>query len=155
MLVFCRTPFSRLERLALDKLEAIWQRDGKPEVRCVPIQWGAPRSPSKALASATPFVPTRHYKPKQGDFEEWLCGEIKRECANHGLPAPIRVTGLKELLVRGSRSIRWFEFRRNREDSAVNSGFGLQLEFDQPVEVPLAIGYGCHFGLGQFRAKEE
>jgi CRISPR-associated protein Csb2 len=155
MLVFCRTPFNRLERLSLDRLEAIWQHDGKPEIRCIPVQWAARRNPSKIIASTTPFVPTRHYKPKLGDFGAWLRGEITRECANHELPAPVRVTGLKELLVRGSRSIRWFEFRRNRKDSAVNSGFGLQLEFDQPVEAPLALGYGCHFGLGQFQARDD
>ena len=151
LLVFCRTPFDKLERLALDNLNAIWQRQGKPDLRCVPVQWAAPRNPSRILASATPFVPTRHYKPKL-DFREWLQGEVTRECANHGLPPPVRVTGLKELLIRGSRSIRWLEFRRNRKDAPVHSGFGLQVEFGRPVEAPLSLGYGCHFGLGQFRA---
>jgi CRISPR-associated protein Csb2 len=86
LLVFCRSPFDELERLALDNLNAVWQSGGKPDLRCIPVQWGVPRSPSRILASTSPFVPTRHYKPKQ-DFREWLHGEVARECANHGLPS--------------------------------------------------------------------
>jgi CRISPR-associated protein Csb2 len=26
----------------------------------------------------------------------------------------------------------------------------LELEFTEPVAGPFALGYGCHFGLGQF-----
>ena len=53
--------------------------------------------------------------------------------------------------IRGSRSIHWMEFRRNRKEGRVRSGYGFRLEFKEPVPEPLALGYGCHFGLGQFR----
>ena len=29
-------------------------------------------------------------------------------------------------------------------------GYGFEIEFAEPVQGPIALGYGCHFGLGQF-----
>jgi hypothetical protein len=46
------------------------------------------------------------------------------------------------------------EFRRNRKDDRVRSGYGVRIEFSERVPEALALGYGCHFGLGQFRAAE-
>jgi hypothetical protein len=43
------------------------------------------------------------------------------------------------------------EFRRNRKEDRVQSGYGLRMEFNELVPETLALGYGCHFGLGQFR----
>ena len=43
------------------------------------------------------------------------------------------------------------EYRRNRKGDPVRPGFFLRLTFDHPVQGPLAIGYGAHFGLGMFR----
>jgi len=31
-------------------------------------------------------------------------------------------------------------------------GFAVRLLFDDPVPGPIALGYGCHFGLGLFAA---
>jgi hypothetical protein len=36
----------------------------------------------------------------------------------------------------------------------VRPGFALRLTFPEPVMVPFAIGYGAHFGLGQFAPDE-
>jgi CRISPR-associated protein Csb2 len=30
-------------------------------------------------------------------------------------------------------------------------GYGFKLEFAEPISHPVALGYACHFGLGQFR----
>ena len=47
------------------------------------------------------------------------------------------------------------EYRRNRKDDPVRPGYALRLIFDRDVPAPFAIGYGSHFGLGQFRATGE
>lgn len=48
----------------------------------------------------------------------------------------------------------WQEFRRERANGgghqASSKGFGFRLKFPEPVRGPIALGYGCHFGLGQF-----
>lgn len=41
-LVRCAQPFDDGELRALDGLGAIWQRDGRPELACTPVQWSAP-----------------------------------------------------------------------------------------------------------------
>jgi CRISPR-associated protein Csb2 len=150
LLVRCAQPFDDTELRALDRLSAIWQRDGRPGLACTPVQWSAPGR-AFSLESATPFIPPRHWRPARGPFGQWLSDEVARECRNHGLPSPVRVEPVAELSIRGSRSIHWMEFRRNRKEDRVRSGYGLRIEFGEPVPEALALGYGCHFGLGQFR----
>ena len=152
LLIYCRDFFNESELRALDKFDGVWQRDGKPGVRCIPVQWGAARKKHRIFTSATPFVPAHYYRQGRGEFGKWLQEEIERECRNHGIDDRVRITGLPDLLVQNSRSIRWFEFRRNRKNDPVRSGFGLRLEFDEEVDAPFALGYGCHFGLGLFKA---
>jgi CRISPR-associated protein Csb2 len=153
LMVRCAQPFDDGEIHALDCLTAIWQRDGRPELACTPVQWGA-SGRALVMESATPFIPPRHWRPARGPFGQWLGEEVARECRNHGHAAPVRLEPIAELLVRGSRSIHWMEFRRNRKGDRVRTGYGLRIEFSQPVQQPLSLGYGCHFGLGQFRAVE-
>ncbi len=154
LLVHCHSPFDASELQALDQLDSIWQRQGRPDIRLMPVQWGAPRKKTRAVTSATPFVPTRHFKPRRHLFEDWIRDEIARECRNHGLPEPRTVLPVPELHVARSRTIRWSEFRRNRKDDPVRPGFGLKLEFSDEIEAPFSLGYACHFGLGEFSAVE-
>jgi CRISPR-associated protein Csb2 len=77
---------------------------------------------------------------------DFLKEELRRECLNHDLPAPARIE-----LVRTARGpFEWVEFRRNRKNEPPRSGYGFRLEFDTAVHAPFSLGYGCHFGLGQF-----
>ncbi len=152
LLVTCKDPFDRDERRALDRLESIWQPQGRPDLRCIPIFWGAPAHiwPRVTRArSVTPFVPPRHYRKGRGEFARWLADEVRREAAYHGLPPLARVTPLPCLRI-GGRELRWVEFRRNRKDDAVRPGYGFELEFTEPPIGPVTLGYGCHFGLGLF-----
>lgn len=154
MLVVCRQPLNPLEKAAIDRLASLWQPDGKPDIRCVPVQWGNLEHLLQAATgwiSVTPFVPPRHYRRGRGAFAEWLTTELIRECANHGLPAPERVGMIGRALLQGGRSFRWLEFRRNRKGHPSRVGYGFRLAFAEPVRGPFALGYGCHFGLGQFR----
>lgn len=153
-LVVCsKEPFDRDERLALDRLESLWQADGKPDIRLLPLCWATLEQlfPPKShiFVSATPFVPPRHYRKGRGDFNEWLAEEVRREAAYHGLPPPLSITPVPRLVRRG-RSLHWLEFRRNRKGDTITIGYGFRLKFPEPVAGPVALGYGCHFGLGQF-----
>lgn len=147
--VYCRDGFDTMERMALDGLRELWQTDGKPKVRCVVVQEGLTetmRKRSRTFRSTTPFIPTRYYRNGRGDFGEWLSEEIRRECANHGLPEP-KITRRVDESPTGSF---WVEFRRNRKGETPRAGYGLEMEFPIEVSGPFSIGYGCHFGLGQF-----
>jgi CRISPR-associated protein Csb2 len=157
LLVVCREPLHELERLALDHMNSLWQTDGRPDMRCTPIQWGTLEQllpPARRLVSVTPFVPTRHYREGRGDFGEWLRAELARELENHGLPIPVTVRPIERAVLRGGQDFRWIEFRRNRKKDSPRVGYGFELEFAEPLAGPVALGYGCHFGLGQFRALE-
>jgi len=165
LVIAAREPLDRIERLALDRLESVWQAGGKPDIRFTPIHWGTLPDlfpVATRLVSATPFVPPRHYRKGRGDFAEWLAAEVRREAINHGFPPPVRVAllrgpgargqglGARDHQGSGARGIRWLEFRRNRKDDPAQIGYGFEIEFAQPVTGPVALGYGAHFGLGQF-----
>jgi len=152
MLVIGRQPLDNSERLALDRLQSIWQPDGKPDILFVPVKWGGRESllqPSTAFASATPFVPPRHFRKGRGDFQSWLASEIRREAQNHGMPAPEHIT-LIPSLPNKTRTVHWLDFVCNRKGGDVRPGCGFRLKFKEPVPGPFAIGYGAHFGLGLF-----
>lgn len=100
---------------------------------------------ARRVMSATPFVTTRHWRKGRGDEREFMHNEIQRECLNHRLPKPT----IKEIDRIGSFEIS--KFRRNREGEPSRKGFAFALEFDEEVQAPFSLGYGCHFGLGQFK----
>ena len=56
----------------------------------------------------------------------------------------------------GGHFTSWLKFRRERltggGSQAGSSGFGFRLTFSKEVTGPIALGYGCHFGLGSFVA---
>lgn len=149
---------SPLAPLAPDELGAVrgvrelYQRDGRPGVRCV-ITWQGSfespvvRKPSRSVVSATPFVPPRHWR-KGRDLARFIESEVRRECGNHRIGAePSKV----ELLDAMPGLFDVVEYRRNRKEDPVRPGYALKLTFAEPVLAPFAIGYAAHFGLGQFR----
>ncbi|HWR52526.1 MAG TPA: type I-U CRISPR-associated protein Csb2 [Bryobacteraceae bacterium] len=123
-------------------------------VRCV-ISWQGSlddpviRSNATCAVSATPFVTVRHMR-KGRELEKFLTDEVRRECRNLGIPEPSAI----EMLPRPARSLfESVEFRRNRRDDPPRPGWAFRLTFSEPVMMPFSLGYGCHFGLGQFVAK--
>lgn len=122
---------------------------------------------SAVWESETPYVLTRFPKrtrtgvPKLTELGEQRDGpedQVRREwalrrAADPSLPELVRVERVP-YLERGSRTLRWIQFRRWRETGggpATGMAFGLRLYFAAPVRGPLALGYACHYGLGQFR----
>ena len=92
-----------------------------------------------AWVSVAPYYRPWHAKPgfSQDDM-------IRRECHGRGLPPLVDV----DLIASGVPPPRW----RWRDSAPIGDarGTGWRLRFDTPVRGPLALGYGCHFGLGLF-----
>ena len=144
-------PFSEDELDAVRGVRELYQRDGRPHVRCV-VTWqgllDAPveRKPATVLVSTTPFVPPHHWR-KGRDFLQFLTDQVRRECLHHRVGAtPSEVERLTT--IPGLFDV--VEYRRNRKDDPVRPGYALRLTFPEKVLAPFAIGYGAHFGLGQF-----
>jgi len=127
---------------------------------------------SETWVSRTPFVLTRHLKLKAKDrgdparreaaTERELCQVVRLELARRSEFADLADSATIELLPGGSAGgtllggtqTPWLKFRRERKNgngrNAGTHGYGFRLTFDRAVRGPIAIGYGCHFGLGQF-----
>lgn len=156
LIIFSKTPFDNNEVRILDGLDHTWQPDGKPDIYFVPLKWGSYEDifsfemKGQRFRSSTPFVPPRHYRKGRGDFMEWLAGEVKKEAVYHGLPEPVEVKPVEKLSLMNGRSLRWLEFRRSRKGESRQLGYGFEIVFPEPVSQPVALGYGAHFGLGQF-----
>ncbi len=121
---------------------------------------------SRRWRSVTPFVPTRHYKQHgtkrdtcpPGQFPEVV---LREEISRRGLPSPTSVKLLDQCALwnhveckETGRALRWLEFRQQRVFGygrrGSTPGMGFIIEFTEPVNGPLALGYACHYGLGLF-----
>ncbi len=148
-------PFREDELDAVRGVRKLWQRNDRGEVQCV-VTWQGRFDQFKeckltrVAESATPFVLPRHWR-KGRDFIEFLVEEVRRECRNHRIDAGVKVEPMERL----PGLFHEVEYRRNRKDDPVRPGYALRLTFDKDVAAPFAIGYGSHFGLGQFRATGE
>jgi CRISPR-associated protein Csb2 len=155
VLLYTRDPegFLSDEVRAILRMTELYGRTAEDPIRVMATQRAATgreiRKRVMSVASTTPFCPGRHWRKGRGEYAKFLADEIHRECRNHGLKEPRSVTPT------GSPGLfEWVEFRRNRKDDAPRPGYGFRLEFDEPVPAPFSLGYGCHYGLGQFAAPE-
>ena len=115
-----------------------------PMERSVPVLAEAQR-----WVSHTPFLPTRHPKRRGGRVIEGYAYQVATELGRRGFPSP---TSIKPLRAAGGQS--WGSFRRERGNRA-HAGDGLpalgfEIEFDDPVRGPIALGRNSHFGMGLF-----
>jgi CRISPR-associated protein Csb2 len=115
-----------------------------------------------------PYYPTRGggkaARPK--DSPE---GQLLRELRKRGLPAPVAVKEIKgfyekyesaENMSEETPRFRWLEFTYRRFNGTAGNGLaGFEIEFAEEdldkLEVPLTLGFGCHFGLGLFLPVDE
>lgn len=116
---------------------------------------------SASWASFTPFVPTRHPKttragaPKldaQGHQRGSAIHDLLRLLEARGWPAPCDVQEVSAGLWAGEPLV-WSAFASRRAHGGGERGggpTGFRLTFAEPVQGPLALGYGAHFGLGVF-----
>ena len=109
---------------------------------------------SASWLSATPFLASGHLK-KAG-----YAGEIRRLLKRRGIDAryefsvsDISVTERAEISVGGvgRRAIQFHRFRsRGGERQPDAAGAMLEIRFPTPINGPLSLGFGSHFGLGLF-----
>ncbi len=104
---------------------------------------------ARAWTSLTPFVLPRHSKRRgKNTFD----GQVSAELTSRGLPEPTVVELLpwddQTRALRHAVRVRGYPAKR----PAVDASFAVRLSFDLPLTGPLALGYGCHFGLGLFGA---
>ena len=128
---------------------------------------------SKVWVSRTPFVSPHHLRirrPEQKDPAKRVIAvqrELKRilrtemehrDWMKHALSLLEQIEPVLDVDKNGTdlgdHFVRWYEFRRERltgeGQKGTPSGYGFRLTFQQPVQGPFPLGYGCHFGLGQF-----
>ena len=167
--IWAREGFTKEELEALASIpELKWGEAEEARVRLTLLGFGddalarrmAPRlfGPSRRWASATPFVLVRHVKLRRELVDgqhrvrilESPVDQLRRELQNRGY----EVEGVR---VRDHAPDRqhWVRFRRHRPSGPPPAGgaYGFELEFPTEVTGPLALGYGCHFGLGLFLAR--
>ncbi|MDE2832953.1 MAG: type I-U CRISPR-associated protein Csb2 [Bacteroidota bacterium] len=127
-------------RLALEGFGQLKDFEGSSRLLAVSKRW----------RSVTPFLAAGYLKRKG------YRGEVIRLLRLRGIDTEgVRITELDEISVGSVRrhALHFHRFRsRGREVQRDSSGALLEIEFPQEVKGPLAIGYGCHFGLGVFGA---
>lgn len=154
-----RATLSRLERLydrGTDELWTVLLGIGPADSMAAGIAASATLRPARQWRSRTPFLLTRHPKANGRDGIE---AQLRLELRRRGWPDPDSVRAVPGT-VAGGTFLSWDRFVVQRPSGhgrlALPTGFGFRLTFAEPVDPtlvgPLAIGYGCHFGLGQFIA---
>jgi CRISPR-associated protein Csb2 len=97
--------------------------------------------------SVTPYLHPWYAKKRFGVAEQ-----IRRECRLRRLPLP--EVALLDTLPVLQRRLRPVHFRRIRSRKGMTQpdtrGCFCRLVFPEPVRGPLALGFGCHFGMGLF-----
>lgn len=114
---------------------------------------------SRQWRSATPFVPSRFLKPRGSNG---LFGQIRAELRWRNIDLPARVHVELEdgsfhelhedspIPARLSTRFRHFHRERVERPPPTRHVFSLLLDFTEPVQGPLHLGYASHFGLGSF-----
>lgn len=161
--VFAPCGFNRDDLNALRQLFSIRRYGNLPNVRTMLLGFGVRENFAsvplfarrKHWRSVTPFslprFPNRGggKRPRPRDLPE---SQLLRELSNRGLPEPKNVKLLSAYETENCESFRWLQFhsRRLRKDVEGYGLAGFEIEFAEPVSGPIALGFGCHFGLGLF-----
>ena len=105
--------------------------------------------------SITPFVPPRFLKKRGANSIE---GQVRAELKSRGLPVLGRIElkvfpGSGDLPEKQAGHFRHVvRHRRTGNQPPQDLGIFVQLQFPEPVQGPICLGYGSHFGLGLFIA---
>lgn len=123
--------------------------------------------------SRTPYVPSRHLKVRNSERRNPITHQaaIQRELtlnvtlelqrrpqfAAMSEQTQIEVSAIDPGTKLGEKNVRWLEFTRERKSGngarGTSQGYGVRLIFPEEISGPIVLGYGSHFGLGQFVAR--
>ncbi|WP_421621535.1 type I-G CRISPR-associated protein Csb2 [Alkalilimnicola ehrlichii] len=142
---------------ALDRITRLWERDGgewqvlfEGAGTVFELADSVHLGKARVWTSVTPYLHPWHTKKRFGVAEQ-----IARECRERGLPEPETVTDAGRVMVGGKecRPVHFHRFRttRKRLTQPDTRGQFVRITFPEPVEGPLALGFGCHYGLGTFK----
>ena len=155
MLVYVPDGMSDAEQRALVKVQRLWDRDGS-EWRLVLEGIGTPDVATRLTRrcmtweSVTPYLHPWHVKNAFG-----IDDQIRRECRVRGVPEPVAIEAFSEVDIGKGRKRRPVHFHRFRNRRGLTQpdrlGSFRRLTFSEPIAGPLALGFGCHYGLGLFR----
>lgn len=134
-----------ITHVVMAELSDMWAGDGR-----MARAGGTLLDSRRWWVSTTPYLPPRHRNKRADVFHQ-----LRRECAWRGLPEPARIEELPGTALPAPFGLLQAEdFERYRADGVPAPyihGWFLALEFDRPIPGPIALGYGCHYGLGLFR----
>ncbi len=141
------------EIYSLDLMRSLWQDNGKPDIRLIPVEWikgndSVQIQKSRIFESVTPFVLNKHYRKGRGDYSDWIKKEVIEELSYIGLPEPENIEMIKN--TSGEHRFIWLDFYRSRNGDSPRMGYGFKLTFKDKINLPFNIGYASHFGLGLF-----
>jgi CRISPR-associated protein Csb2 len=161
--VYAPCGFNRDDLGALGQLPSVKRYKNLPNVRTVLLGLGEREDfedaplfrKGKRWRSITPFSLPRFANrgggkpPRPRDLPE---AQLVRELRNRGLPDPIRIEPVDGYKTEKRPQFRWLEFhtRRLRKETEGHGLAGFEIEFAEAVRGPIAVGFGCHFGLGLF-----
>jgi len=159
LLLYAVNGFGARELRALD----VWRETRGPGSVVMNVVWlgsdDKSFGPARRWRTATPFIPTRHYKErgtKKDNFsrDQLTAMNLREELKRRGFPDLVGEPRPLEHLELDGRPLNWREFRQRRVfgDGRRGSDFGkgFEIEFAEEVSGPIALGYACHFGLGLF-----
>lgn len=161
--VYAPCGFNRDDVEALGQLSSVKRYKNLPNVRTVLLGLGEKEDfngvsvfkTAKHWRSVTPFSLPRFANrgggkpPRPRDLPE---AQLVRELKNRGLPEPIKIGRVNSYKTDKRPQFRWLEFhtRRLRKETEGHGLAGFEIEFQKEESGPIAVGFGCHFGLGLF-----
>ncbi|MCI0387986.1 MAG: type I-U CRISPR-associated protein Csb2 [Acidobacteria bacterium] len=156
----CR--FDSNDLAAIGAMRTIFRRGNRPDARLVLTGLGEAKqfgdapifAQSRKWRSMTPFSLPRFANrgagksPRPRDLPE---AQLVRELRVRGLPEPISIKRIEGYKAGARPLVRWLEFQTTRFNGTQGYGLaGFEIEFAEPINGPIAVGFGCHFGLGLF-----
>lgn len=157
ILVYAKDGLCVQSRRMLDWLTRLWNRDGNEwQVLLENIASAEAFKDDSALIGKTKtwVSVTPYLHPWFAKRKFTVEDQFHRECRERGLPdieelSPIRTIKVKD---RERSPIHFHRFRTKHGITQPDThGSFWQITFDKPVTGPLALGFGCHYGLGVFR----
>lgn len=140
-------------------LKKLWQRDG-PEWQVALEGIGTTHTfasdatllrTARRWRSVTPYLHPWHIKRNLGPADQ-----IRKECRLRGWLEPAEINETPDGIVVKGRPRRAVHFHRFRSKRGLvqpdTRGSFYEIMFAESVDGPVALGFGCHFGLGLFRA---
>ncbi len=164
ILLHARMGLGSLAQSALEKLRRTWTKGEDHDLFVSLVGLGSRDDIRRALSdvhnnpklldlsdtwrSHTPFIAPRFIKKGRNSLQ----GQIESELAERGFPKPVQVKLASPQEAASEGFLRFVRARRgSRRRPPSSTPWLVEVQFPTKVPGPIALGYGCHYGLGVFR----